>query len=348
MRFSALLRAALVVLSALIVTALFAPPALADPDGAVDGTPRGSIGIRLLDAPEKLRDDPRAQLYIIDNLPPGSTITRHVMVTNNTGERATIKVYAGPAKIVDGAFTPTEPGTSNLLSSWTSVNKPEVTLANGAQAKVAVKIAVPDDAPEVEQYGVIWASHLSTPADRPEDSGANVGMESRVGVRMYISAGEGNGPPADFTINGLTAQRESDGSATVLAEVTNTGGRAVDLSGTLKLSDGPAGTTAGPIDAQGLTVAPGETGEVRFPVPNSTALPDGPWTAEAQLTSGVNTHDVTESIHFSQSSTESTSGSKVWTIVIVLLILAALILAALYVVRRKRAAAATQESESTP
>lgn len=338
MRFSALLRTVFVVLTALLAAGISAPNALAAPGDSVDGTPEGSIGIRLVDAPAKLKDDPRAKLYIIDNLPPGSTTTRHLMVTNNTGERATIKVYPGPAKITDGSFTPDGPGTENLLTSWTTVDKPEVTLASGKQAKVKVTITVPKDAPEVEQYGVIWASHLAAPTGAAEEKGANVGVESRVGVRMYVSAGEGNGPPADFTIDELTAHREDDGSATVLAKVTNTGGRAVDLSGTLNLSEGPAGTTAGPIDAQGLTVAPGDTGEVRFPVPNSTGLPNGPWKADAELTSGVHKHDISSTIDFSTAVSTGSSSSIVWPIVIGLVVLAALIAIGVFLARRKRAA----------
>lgn len=335
MRYTALLRSVLVFLSALLLAGAAAPLAHAAPDDTVDGTPRGSIGIRLLDVPEKLKDDPRAQLYIVDNLPPGSTTTRHVLVTNNTGERAKIKVYAGPAKITDGAFTPAEPGKKNLLTSWTTVDKPELDLADGAQAKVAVKITVPKDAPEVEQYGVIWASHLSTLKDKPEQEGANVATESRVGVRMYVTAGEGNGPPADFTIDGLTARREADGSATVVARVTNTGGRAVDLSGTLNLSDGPAGTTAGPIDARGVTVPPGEQGEVPFPVPNSTALPDGPWKAEANLASGVHEHDITETITFKAGA--ASRGSRQWIAWLVVAVLAAAALVAALAARKRKA-----------
>src|SRR5688572_30162225 len=38
----------------------------------------GSIGIRLVDAPVTARDDPRAQIYIVDHLAPGTVITRRI------------------------------------------------------------------------------------------------------------------------------------------------------------------------------------------------------------------------------------------------------------------------------
>ncbi|PTR25603.1 hypothetical protein C8K36_10633 [Rhodococcus sp. OK519] len=265
--------------------------ALAAPDQPAGGTAGGSIGIRLLDAPVALKDDPRALRYIVDNLPPGATITRHVMVSNDTGAPATIDVYAGAARVADGAFTLGEPGETNALTSWISVDRPSVELASGEQAEVAVTIAVPKDAPEVEQYAVIWASHKA-----PASNG--ITNESRVGVRVYLSVGPGNGPPADFTISSLTPRRGADGLASVVAQVTNTGGRAVDLAGTLNLSGGPGGLSAGPIDSAVATIAPGEDGEVVIGVPDSTALPAGPWTAAVKLESGIIKHDLSAAVTF--------------------------------------------------
>ena len=83
---------------------------------------------------------------------------------------------------------------------------------------------------------------------------------SRVGIRLYLSVGPGGSPAADFTIDSLTAVRSPDGQPMVLATVHNTGGRALDMSGTLELSDGPGGLSAGPFPATlGTTLGIGDT-----------------------------------------------------------------------------------------
>ncbi len=336
------LRTLLAFLAAFLVAAGMPAAAFAQPDQP-GGTPAGSIGIRLLDAPVALQDDPRAQTYIIDNLPPGTTITRHVMVTNNTGAPAKVDVYAGPAQIADGGFVPEDRGETSELTSWISVHKPTLELDNGQEAEVTVTIAVPKDAPEVEQYAVIWAS-LTTP-----NATGGIATESRVGVRVYLSVGEGNGPPSDFTIDKLTPRRDADLGAQVVATVTNTGGRAVDVSGTLALSDGPGGLSAGPLDATGSTIAPGATGEVVLAVPNSASLPAGPWTAEVKLQSGVKKHDMSASLTFpAEGDGESAgdSGSFPWVLVSVVV---ALLLVGLgigvYLLARRRAATGSSGTE---
>ncbi|GAA2365989.1 MULTISPECIES: hypothetical protein [Gordonia] len=339
MRPTSSLRALLATLTAALLTGvvLLTGPAVAgaapgsSTAPADRGTPDGSIGIRLLDVPAKSKDDPRAQLYIIDNLNPGTTITRHVQVTNGTDTAMKIAVYPGPAGIVDGSFVPGEPGTKNLLTSWTSVDKPNLNLAPGQKARVAVTIAVPKDAPEMEQYGVIWAS---TVPNQNKETG--IGLASRVGVRMYLSTGPGNGPPSDFAIEKLEGRRGADNGAEVTAHVTNTGGRAVDVTGTLKLSEGPGGLSAKAVSSKGMTIAPGESADVVFAVPNSAQLPDGPWKAEVQLESGVHTHDSTASITFDQS--DQTEGSSNTALIVTIVVIAAAALAgiAAWLLRRRR------------
>lgn len=316
--------------------------AFAEPDQPAGGALDGSIGIRLVDAPVELKDDPRALRYIIDNLPPGTTITRHVMVSNNTGAPAKIDVYAGSARVADGSFVLEEPGQTNPLTSWTTVDRPTLELDNGQQAEVAVTIAVPEDAPEVEQYAVIWASHKT-----PASDGSGITNESRVGVRVYLSVGPGNGPPADFTISSLTPRRGPDGTASVVASVTNTGGRAVDLAGTLNLSGGPGGLSAGPIDGVVATIAPGEDGEVAIAVPDSTALPAGPWKADVKLGSGIIKHDMSATVTFpdkgdgeSVGASDSTSWPLIVGIVVAVLVVAGL--GAYLVIRKRRPSSAEQ------
>ncbi|MEU6432166.1 hypothetical protein ABZ860_40205 [Microbispora sp. NPDC046973] len=56
-------------------------------------------------------------------------------------------------------------------------------------------------------------------------------------------------------------ERDATGHPVLAAQVRNTGGRALDLSGSLSLSEGPGGLRAGPYPAVlGVTLRPGETG----------------------------------------------------------------------------------------
>jgi hypothetical protein len=110
-----------------------------------------------------------------------------------------------------------------------------------------------------------------------------------------VSVGPGAPPAADFQIDSLRAQRSGDGTASVLAKVRNTGGRALDVSGTLRLSEGPAGLGAGPFPAKlGTTLAIGETEPVTIEL--DSALPAGRWKAHITLRSGLLEREVSADI----------------------------------------------------
>ena len=87
----------------------------------------------------------------------------------------------------------------------------------------------------------------------------------------------------------------------MVVHVDNTGGRAVDLSGTARLSGGPGDTNAGPFaEQQIITLAPGQSGNVVFAPPRS--LPNGPWRAKVTLVSGLTTATATATVVFSVAS----------------------------------------------
>ncbi len=146
--------------------------------------------------------------------------------------------------------------------------------ANGV-ATAIVKVNVPADAAPGEQYAVVWVEARST-------AEGGVAMISRVGVRVYLSVGPGGPPAADFVIESLTAERSPEGIPAVVATVRNTGGRALDLSGSLTMRNGPGGLKAGPFPAQlGTTLGIGETAPVTIEL--DPTLPAGPWEAELTL-----------------------------------------------------------------
>ncbi len=170
-----------------------------------------------------LKDDPRALRYIVDNLPPGTTVTRHVMMSNDTGAPAQIDVYAGAARVADGTFALGE-GRDETHSRHGSPSTAHGRPRRRRTGEVAVTIAVPQDAPEVEQYAVIWASHKA-----PASNG--ITNESRVGCGSTCRWGAGT---VARRLHDLQPDATSHGRRARVRRrsVTNTGGRAVDLAGT--------------------------------------------------------------------------------------------------------------------
>jgi hypothetical protein len=242
--------------------------------------PGGSIGVRLLDAPASERNDPRARLYIIDHLADGAVIHRRIQVVNNTRAQAHLAVYAAAATISGGSFRVAPGRTPNELTSWISTSRPAVVLAPKASAPVTVTVAVPRDAAPGERYAVVWVEATATTAT------GGVTEVNRVGIRAYLSVGPGGPPAAAFTIGALTAARETDGRPAVRAQVRNTGGRALDISGTLVLTDGPGGLKAGPFPvALGTTLALNDSQPVQVILDRQ--LPNGPWHALLDVKSGL-------------------------------------------------------------
>ena len=82
----------------------------------------GSIGLRLLDVPVTAANDPRAQIYIVDHLAPGTVIHRRIEVSNTTRSTAHVVLYAAAATIENGSFLGAAGHTPNDLSTWTSVD----------------------------------------------------------------------------------------------------------------------------------------------------------------------------------------------------------------------------------
>ena len=240
----------------------------------------GSIGIRILDAPTNRSDDPRAKVYIVDHVAPGTTISRRVEVSNDTDATQHIETYAAAASVSNGAFRFGEGHSRNEIATWTTVEPSRADFAAGEKRNVTVKIAVPSDASEGERYEVVWAS---VGASAPK--GGGIAEVNRVGIRVYLSVGPGGEPPSDFKITELRASR-SDGAPEVTAIVRNTGGRALDLSGKLVLDDGPGALRAGPFPATlGTTLGIGATDAVSVKL--DKAIPPGPWKAKLTLESGL-------------------------------------------------------------
>jgi hypothetical protein len=251
-------------------------PALAAPTPNAEA---GSIGLRLLDQPANSTENPRAQIYIVDHLAPGTEIERRIEVsTTSTGTQ--VHLYAAAANIVNGSFLG-EPGeTPNDLSTWISVTPGDIKMMPDQVTTATVTIIVPSDAAPGEHYGVVWAEARSAASEQ------GVTQVNRVGIRVYLSIGSGGPPAADFEITSLSAGRSAEGVRTVVARVANTGGRALDISGELDLRSTSGDLQAGPYPADlGSTLGIGVTEPVTIAI--NTELPTGPWDAEITLRSGL-------------------------------------------------------------
>lgn len=269
----ALARAGLVILAMGLIHAVAASASQAQ-----TGIPDDSLTIRLVDAPTERRDDPRAQVYIVDHLGPGATIERRIELTNTTSEKLPIELFVGGASIEDGVWTPSQGREPTELSSWVEIEPAAIALAPDTPTIATVTIRVPGEITDGERYGVIWA------APQAVEQG-NVDVVNRVGIRVYLSVGEGAEPITDFVVDSLTAARDDAGRPVVRARVENIGGRAVDLRGELMLGDGPGGASAGPFAAEvGTTLGPGDAAPVTVLL--DPQLPDGPWFATVTMHSG--------------------------------------------------------------
>lgn len=255
-----------------------------------DGDAAG-VGIQLLDAPVSRRDDPRALRYIIDHLRPGAAIQRDVLVVNQSDSRQVIEVYPAGAAIADGRFRFDEGRTPNELSTWVSVDRTRLDLGPGESATVTADVAVPAAASKGERYAVLWASTVAGAGE------AQVKQIHRVGVRLYLDIGPGGEPATSFELGAVVPSRDDQGNPSVAVDVTNTGGRAVDLTGSAMLTDGPGKLETGPFEVvKGTTLGPGQSGTVTVLFPRE--VPDGPWTITVDLESGTTTATSTARITF--------------------------------------------------
>jgi hypothetical protein len=298
----------------------------------------GTVGVRLLDVPADAVNNPRAREYVVDALAPGTTIHRRMEVSNTTTSAQHVSVYAAAAVITGGSFVGAAARTANDLSTWTTMSQPSLDVAAGATAVDTITVAIPSTASPGERYAVVWASVSNA------GGGGNIALVNRVGIRMYVYVG-GTNPATSYTVNTLTGQRSSAGHPLVRAVVHNTGGRAVDFSGTLTLSAVTGGLTGGPYQAQlGTTLAPGQSEPVWFALTDQVG--NGPWNATVTLRSGLNKQTFRAPITFPRAqgtgvaaaahSVSSGIGAYTVLISVILVVLLAVLAALLIMAYRRR------------
>jgi hypothetical protein len=273
---------------AIVAFILPAPPAAFARTGD-DG--HGGLGLRIMDVPVKRVKDPRALTYIIDSLKPGSTIRRRVEVASYAADPVHVELYPAAATIENNTFRGADGRLGNDLSSWVSLDTTSVDVKAKSRKQVWVTISVPKTASKGERYAVVWAQ-----VSNPPREGENVALIGRVGIRIYLDVGPGGEPPTDFRIDGMTVTRAVGQWPVVTAHVHNTGGRAIDMAGTLSMSNGDGAIKAGPFRVSGgVTILPGKSGTVTVLL--DKPLPAGDWDLELSLRTGTLEHKASTTLN---------------------------------------------------
>jgi hypothetical protein len=286
-------RASDVSIFAVCVTVLASCFAMANVASAASApTPSGGIGVRLLANASNSSAEPLTLTYMVERLAPGSRVCRDIEISNTTDALADVAVFPAGASYIDNKFSFAPGRGGDSLSGWTTVAHSLIKLAPGARVLDAVTIAVPKRVSAGERYAVVWAE-VSAPS--PTESG--VRLVNRVGVRMYVSVGRGGLPVADFTVGSLVPGRSANGDSLVAANVDNVGRAAIDITGTLMLSEGPGDLSAGPFPVTiGTMLAPNHSAIEQVVL--SREIPRGPWRADLSLSSDGTQRSSTDAIMF--------------------------------------------------
>jgi hypothetical protein len=295
----------------------------------------GAIGIKLIGVPASQANDPQARTSIVGRLAPGAVLHRKLEVANLGSAPVALLVYPAAAAITNGTFQIAAGQTQDLMTTWITLSQGALTLAPNSSATIETTITVPRNAPAGGGYGVIWAQEGSR-------GKGNVQMVSRVGIRVLLSIGAGGGAPAGFTLGTPVTSRTAAGAPVVRVPVHNTGGTVVDVHGTLQLSNGPGGVSAGPFHTLTvLTLAQGQSGQDTFDL--TAHLPDGPWQATYTMVSGLVTQTGKATINFNGAAAVTAAAHTSFPVIPVAGAIAALIIlaiAALLVTRSRRTARA--------
>ncbi len=265
-----------------VVPVIAAMIGLSQPGPSTPAGPAGQMALRLEPSGGGVPTDPRERISIVASLRPGAALTRTVTVVNGTARGQHVELYPAAATIVSGTFLGSPERTPNDVTTWTTLSPSTVDLGPGASRPVQVTIRPPVRAAEGEQYAMVWADTTAPGSDEL----------TRAGVRMYLDIGHTPTPASDFAIGRIAPGPYVAGRPTVVVDVTDTGDRAVDIDGTVKLTEGPDGlsTAAIPI-SRPVTLAPHGAGQVTAvldPYP-----PNGDWTAVVSLNRGLVGHEQT-------------------------------------------------------
>jgi hypothetical protein len=220
-------------LAALLAGALLGAALLPHPAAAQAGQPAG-IGLRLTDGPSDAAGG-LATDRISHVIPAGGSARWTVEIVNTGPEPLEIPLTVGAAELVDGQFRPADGAEGAELPDWVTIDPASAEVPGGSRVEATVTVEVPEDATDGDHAAAIWASATSH---------GPVTQVNRVGLRTLITVADGV-PAAGFAIGDITVEPAEEGPASIAVEVTNTGGRMLEVAGELDLHDGPGGVSAG-------------------------------------------------------------------------------------------------------
>lgn len=174
--------------------------------------------------PDLSEGDPGGGAYLVEDLEPGSSLRRRIVVTTTSTEPLEVSFYAAGASVARDRFEFADGRARNELSRWMSVRPRAATLRAGAPTSVMVEVRVPRGASVGERVAMVWAETVPR---------ANV--VSRVGVRSYVTVGGGHARP-ELELGDLVATRNAAGGVDLRVVVRNKGRRAAELTGTVEVA----------------------------------------------------------------------------------------------------------------
>ena len=210
----------------------------------------------LLTSPSFEAHNPRALRYIIDYLPAGDSHSRRIAILNQESATSHFTIYPDAARITHGASSATPGITRSELTTWVSIAHPSVTLRPHAAVMDMVTIRVPRKPTRGEHYGVIWVQQVAHARDARGFAIKEVSGSASGSTWPWAGAAS---PRPISPLPPSPAIAPPSGQPFLTALAHNTGGLAVDLGGTARLTHGPGGTSAGPFPIhQIITLAPGQ------------------------------------------------------------------------------------------
>ena len=218
--------------------------------------------------PDISEGDPGGGAYLVEDLEPGSSLRRRIVVTTTSTQPIEASFYAAGASLARHRFEFADGRAHNELSRWVTVRPRAATVHAGTPTTVTVEIRVPRGALAGERVAMVWA----------ETARANV--VSRVGVRSYVTVGGGHARP-ELELGDLVATRKAAGGVDLGVVVRNTGRRAAELTGTVELAS-PAGRERLVLPG-GFVVAAGRSATVG-PLTPAADTDRGVWRADVRVT----------------------------------------------------------------
>lgn len=204
---------------------------------------------------------------------------------NDNVAAARVALYVGGAAVRAGTLQFDDHAAPEApIARWSTVVPPDVTLDPGASVTVEVTIAIPDEANDGEQLGVVWAETRVADAN-----GASV---NRVGVRVYLAIAD-RPPTSDLELLSVTPLRDAAGAAQMEVAVRNTGGREIEPAGEVALADRSGARSP---FAPGLALLPDGRGTMRATIAGSVGA--DPTRVEVRVRANGVERDATATLTF--------------------------------------------------